>query len=80
MKVPEAGPIAMDVVIEEDDQEVLADQRARPGNWSKNYINRTVLVGTPIYIDSNVSIKDKRPRYFTPTEGERDSFLPPECL
>jgi len=80
VKVPEAGPVAMNMVIEEDDQEVLADQRACPGNWSKNYINRAVLVGTPIHIDSNASIKDKRPQYFNATEGERDSFLPPECL
>jgi len=79
-KVPKTGPIAMNMVIEEDDQGVLADQRVCPGTWSKNCINRAVLVGTPIYIDSKASIKDKRPQYFNPTEGERDSFLPPECL
>ena len=81
VKVPETGPVAMNMVIEEDDQEVLADQRALPGNWSKNCINRTVvLVGTPIYLDSNASIKDKRPQYFNATAGDRDSFLPPGCL
>jgi len=68
------------VVIEDDDQAVLADQRVCPGNWSKNCINRAVLVASPIRIDSNASIKEKRPQYFNPTEGERDSFLPPECL
>ena len=80
MKVPETGPVAMNMVIEEDDQDVLADQRAYTGNWSKNCINRAVLVGTPICIDSNASIKNKRPQYFNATEGERDSFLPAECL
>ena len=80
VKVPKTVPIAMNMVIEDDDQAVLADQRVCPGNWSKICINRPVLVGTPINIDSNASIKDKRPQYFTPTEGERDSFLPPECL
>ena len=50
-KVPKTGPIAMNMVIEEDDQGVLADQRVCPGTWSKNCINRAVLVGTPIYID-----------------------------
>jgi len=80
VKVPEAGPVAMNMVIGDDDQEVLADQFACPDNWSKNCINRAVLVGTPIYLDSNASIKDKRPQYFNATESERDSFLPPECL
>jgi len=49
----------------------------RGGNSSKKGINRAVLVGTPIYLDSNASIKDKRPQYFNSTEGHRDSFLPP---
>jgi len=80
VKVPETGPVAMNMVIEEDDQEVLADQRACPGNWSSNCINRAVLVGTPIHLDSNASIKDKRPQYFTPSQGERDSCLSAECL
>ena len=62
------------MVIEDDDKVVLADQRALSGSWSKNYIDRAVLVGTPIYLDSNASIKDKRPQYFNSTEGERDSF------
>ena len=74
VKVQEAVPVATNMVIEEDGEEVLADQRACPGNWSKNCINRAVLVGTPIYLDSNASIKDKRPQYFNATEGERDSF------
>jgi len=68
------------VVIEDDDQAVLADQRVCPGNWSRNCINRAVLVTSPIRIDSNASIKEKRPQYFNPTEGEHDSFLPPECM
>jgi len=80
VEVPETGPVAMNMVIEEDDQEVLADQRACPDNWSRNYINRAVLVGTPIHLDSNTSIKDKRPQYFTASQGERDSFLSAECL
>jgi len=72
--------VSKKVVIEDDDQGVLADQRVCPGNWSKNCINRAVLVGSPINIDSNASIKERRPQYFDPTEGERDSFLPPECM
>ena len=80
VEVPEAGPVAMNMVIDEDDKEVLADQRTLSGSWSKNCINRAVLVGTPIYLDSNASIKDKRPQYFNATEGDRDSFLPPGCL
>jgi len=80
VKVPEAGPVATNMVIEVDDEAVLGDQRSCPGKWSKSCINRAVLVGTPIYLDSNASIKDKRPQYFNATEGERDSFLPPECL
>ena len=67
----------MNMVIDEDDKAVLADQRALSDSWSKNSINRTVLVGTPIYLDSNASIKDKRPQYFNSTEGDRDSCLPP---
>ena len=47
---------------------------------SKQGINRTVLVGTPIYPDSNASIKDKRPQYFTATAGDRASCLPPGCV
>ena len=80
VEVPEAGPVAMNMVIEEDEQEVLADQRACPGNWSRNCINRAVLVGTPIQLDSNASIKDKSPQYFNASQGERDSFLSTECL
>jgi len=64
----------MNMVIEDDEPEVLADQRACPGNWSRKCINRAVLVGTPIQLDSNTSIKDKRPQYFKASEGERDSF------
>jgi len=70
----------MNMVIEEDDQEVLADQRACPGNWSSNCINRAVLVGTPMHLDSKASIKDKRPHYWTPTQGERESFFSADCL
>ena len=65
------------VVIEDDVPAVLADQRVCPGKWSKNYINRAVLVASPIRIDSNASIKEKRPRYFTATEGEQASFFAP---
>ena len=80
VEVPESVPVATNMVIEEDDKAVMADQRALSGSWSKNCINRAVLVGTPIYLDSNASIKDKRPQYFNSTEGERDSFCPSECL
>jgi len=79
-QVPEAGTVAMDMVIKDDDPEVLADQRACPGNWSRKCINKAVLVGTPIHLDSNASIKDKRPQYWTPTQGERESFLFADCL
>ena len=74
VKVPEAVPVATNMVIEDDDNAVLADQRALSGSWSKNYINRAVLVGSRINLDSNASIKAKRPQYFNSTEGERDSF------
>jgi len=76
VEAPETGPVAMNMVIEEDEQEVLADQRACPGNWSRNCINRAVLVGTPIQLDSNA----KSPQYFNASQGERDSFLSTECL
>ena len=78
--MPEAVPVATNMVIEDDDNAVLADQRTLSGSWSKNYINRAVLVGTRIYPDSNASIKAQRPKYFDSTEGERDSLGPSECL
>jgi len=53
----------MDLDIKEDDSVVLADQRALEGNWSLKCINRGVIVGTSINPDSNVSIKDRRPKY-----------------
>jgi len=59
----------MDLDIKDDDSEVLADQRALEGNWSLKCINRAVIVGTSINPDSNVSIKDRRPKYWTPKEG-----------
>jgi len=74
VKVRKAVPVATNVVIEDDVNAVLGDQRALSGSWSKNYINRAVLVGTRIYPDSNASIKAKRPKYWDSTEGERDSF------
>ena len=74
VKVPKAVPVATNKVIEDDDNAVLGDQRALSGSWSKNYINRAVLVGTRIYPDSNASIKAQRPKYFNSTEGERDFF------
>ena len=74
VKVPEAVPVATNMVIEDDDNAVLADQRALSGSWSKNCINRAVLVGTRICLDSNAFIKAQRPKYFDSTEGERDSF------
>ena len=74
VKEPEAVPVATNMVIEDDDNAVLADQRALSGSWSKNYINRAVLVGSRINLDSNASIKAKRPTYFNSTEGERNSF------
>ena len=58
----------------EEDADVLAvlgDQRALDGTWATDYINRAVLVGTRIKPDSNASIKAKRPRYWTPKQGER---------
>ena len=59
--------------IEDDDNAVLGDQRVLSGSWSKNYINRAVLVGSRIRPDSNATIKAKRPKYFDSTEGECDS-------
>jgi len=58
------------IIDEDDEEEVLADQSSPIHcNGSLNYINRVVQVGTSIKPDSNVSIKDKRPKYFSPTEG-----------
>ena len=74
VKVPEAVPVATNMVIEDDDNAVLGDQRALSGSWSKNYINRAVLVGSRLRPDSNASIKATRPKYFDSTEGECDSF------
>jgi len=62
------------MLIEDDDDAVLGDQRALPGDWSTNCINRAVLVGTPIRADSNANNKAKRPQYFTEKKGERDFF------
>jgi len=59
----DTGTVTTNMDIKEDDPEVLADQRAREGNWSRKCINRSVLVGTSINPDSNVSIKDRRPKY-----------------
>jgi len=61
------------MVIEDDANAVLGDQRALSGSWSRNCINRAVLVGTRICPDSNANIKAQRPKYFGATEGERDS-------
>jgi len=79
----DAGTVTMDVDIEEEDSEVLAvlaDERALEGNWSRNCINRAVLVGTSINHDSNASIKAKRPKYWTPTEGVYNLFFFNVCL
>ena len=60
----------IDLRIEDDDAEVLADQHLPlDGNWSVKCINREVLVGTSITPDSNAFIKEQRPKYWTPTEG-----------
>jgi len=74
VKVPKAVPVATNKAIEDDDNAVLGDQRALSGSWSKNYINRAVLVGSRIRPDSNATIKATRPQYFNSTEGECDSF------
>ena len=71
-KGPAAVPVATTMVIEDDDNAVLGDQRALSGSWSRDYINRAVLVGTRICPDSNATIKAQRPKYFGSTEGERD--------
>jgi len=76
----DAGTVTMDVDIKDDESEVLADQRTLEGNWSRKYINRAVLVGTSIKPDSNVSIQDKRPRYWTPKEGVYNFYLFNKCL
>jgi len=65
----DTGTFTMDLDIKDDDSEVLADQRALEGNWSRKCINRAVLVGTSIKPDSNASIKDRRPKYWTPKQG-----------
>jgi len=62
------------MLIKDDDDAVLCDQRALPGNWSSKCINRAVLVGTPICSDSNANNKAKRPQYFTEKKGEHDFF------
>jgi len=59
----------MDLDNEDDDAEVLADQCSLKGNWSLTCINRVVLVGTSITPDSNASIKERWPKYWTPKEG-----------
>jgi len=60
----------IDLRSEDDDAEVLADQRPPlDGNWSVKCINRAVLVGTSITPDSNACIKERRPKYWTATEG-----------
>ena len=69
-----ADPVATPMLIEDDDDAVLGDQRALPGSWSRNCINRAVLVGTPICPDSNANNKAKRPKYFSEKKGERDFF------
>jgi len=60
-----------------DSQEWVGFLQVRGGNSSRQGINRAVLVATPIYPDSNASIKDKRPKYFTAKKGDRDFLLPP---
>jgi len=72
--VPAAVPVATPLLIEDDDNAVLGDQRALPGSWSTNCINRAVLVGTPICPDSNANYKAKRPQYFGEKKGEREFF------
>jgi len=47
----------------------FADQRSLEGNWSRKCTNRAVLVGTSITPDSNASIKEQRPKYWTAKEG-----------
>jgi len=80
MDIKEDGVEEHDTGTEEDVPEVLADQRARAGNWSRTCINRAVLVGTSINPDSNASIKAKRPQYWTPTQGVFKFYFFDECL
>jgi len=76
----DADTVTTNMDIKEDDPEVLADQRAREGNWSRKCINRSVLVGTSINPDSNAFIKTKRPQYWTPTQGVCEFYFFNECL
>ena len=65
----DTGTFMMDLDITDDESEVLTDQRVLEGNWSRKCINRAVLVGTSINPDSSAFIKDRRPQYWTATEG-----------
>jgi len=80
MDIKEDGVEEHDTGTEEDVPEVLADQRARAGNWSRTCINRAVLVGTSINPDSNASIKVKRTQYWTPKQGVCEFYCWNDCL
>ena len=77
-KTKSASTVTMGVDIEQEDSDVLAvlgDQRALDGNWGPEYCNKAVLVGTRIKHDSKASIKAKRPRYWTATQGVPNLLL-----
>jgi hypothetical protein len=76
----DTGTVMVDVDASDDESEVLADQRNLEGTWSRKCINRAVLVGTSIKPDSNASILDKRPRYWTAKEGVYYCYLFNKCL